>query len=66
LEKYPKSFPDESFPDMDAPSGAIDTLGELTTDAQGRLLVLGGYGRAAGWRVNKEVQKLIWDVNNNH
>jgi hypothetical protein len=65
LEKYPKSFPDDSFPHMDAPSGAIDTLGELTTDAQGRLLVLGGYGRAAGWRLNGQATPLVWDVNNN-
>jgi L-Lysine epsilon oxidase N-terminal/L-lysine epsilon oxidase C-terminal domain/Iron-containing redox enzyme len=51
LEQYPKSFPVDSFPKMDAPAGPIDTLGELATDAKGRLLVLGGYGRAASWRI---------------
>ena len=52
LERYPKSFPGDSFSDMDTPAGPIDTLGELLTDNSGRLLVVGGYGRAAGWRVN--------------
>lgn len=61
---YPKSFPNDSFPRMDMPSGPIDTLGELLTDAKGRLLVLGGYGRAAGWRLGGPVP-LNEDVNNN-
>ena len=47
LSDYPVKFPD--FDNMEFPSGPIDTLGELKTDAAGRLLVLGGYGRAAGW-----------------
>ncbi len=64
LKKYPKSFPGDSFKKMDAPSGAIDTLGELITDAKGRLLVLGGYGRAAGWRIQGAAAPLGGDVNN--
>ena len=57
LGTYPKSFPADSFsnpaqpgqPGLDCPAGPIDTLGELQTDEFGRLLVLGGYGRACGW-----------------
>ena len=48
LPDYPKSFPDESFPGrMYNPWGEIDTLGELRTDCDGRLIVTGGYGRAS-------------------
>ncbi len=65
LPKYPKSFPRDSFKNMDCPSGPIDTLGELITDAKGRLLVLGGYGKAAGWRINGIAPPLGDDVNNN-
>jgi L-Lysine epsilon oxidase N-terminal/L-lysine epsilon oxidase C-terminal domain/Iron-containing redox enzyme len=64
VKKYPKSFPSDSFSQMDAPCGAIDTLGELITDDKGRLLVLGGYGRAAGWRLGAPAP-LDDDVNNN-
>ena len=46
---YPKSFPDDSFPDLFCPTGNVETLGELQTDKQGRLLVLGGYGTACAW-----------------
>ena len=65
LDHYPKSFPADTFPQMDAPSGPIDTLGELRTDAEGRLLVLGGYGRAAGWKIGGAMPPLPHDVNNN-
>jgi len=64
LPQYPKSFPDDSFAQMDAPGGAIDTLGELLTDAKGRLLVLGGYGKAAGWHIDGQAPTLDSDVNN--
>lgn len=63
LKNYPKSFPTDSFPTMDAVSGPIDTLGELITDGDGRLLVVGGYGRAAGWTVDGALP-LDGDVNN--
>lgn len=46
LPDYPKSFPQDSFP-MYNPWGEIDTLGEMRVDAEGRLVVAGGYGRAA-------------------
>lgn len=64
IKDYPKSFPSDSFRFMDTPSGNIDTLGELRTDDKGRLLVLGGYGRAAGWRLTGPAP-LEDDVNNN-
>lgn len=65
LPAYPKSFPSDSFAQMDEPSGAIDTLGELRTDDKGRLLVLGGFGRAAAWRLGGQAAPLDDDVNNN-
>jgi hypothetical protein len=64
LPAYPKAFPADAFPSLDAPSGVIDTLGELITDAKGRLLVLGGYGRAVGWKINGSAP-VGEDVNNN-
>ena len=64
LPAYPKSFPSDSFRDLDTPSGDIDSLGELITDAKGRLLVLGGYGKAAGWPLKGQAPPLDDDVNN--
>lgn len=62
---YPKSFPDDAFPGMFCPRGPIDTLGQLHTDEYGRLLVAGGYGRAAGFRRRDGgVFPLAADVNN--
>lgn len=49
LDNYPKSFPDDSFHKLYTPRGPIDTLGHIETDAQGRLIVLGGFGRAVSW-----------------
>ncbi|HKJ02892.1 MAG TPA: LodA/GoxA family CTQ-dependent oxidase [Longimicrobiales bacterium] len=47
IDGYPSSFPDDHFEMLDG-LGTIDTLGEVTIEAgTGRLLVLGGYGRAA-------------------
>lgn len=46
---YPRSFPSMWFSPLLEPSGPIETLGELRTDQHGRLLVLGAYGRTAGW-----------------
>lgn len=43
---YPKSFPDDSFSRLYTPVGPIESLGDLRTDEQGRVLVLGGYGKA--------------------
>lgn len=65
LGNYPKSFPSDSF-NLYCPAGSIDTLGELRTDGQGRLLVLGGYGCACGWDVKPPDYKLPYDVNNDN
>lgn len=49
VPEYPKTFPGAIYPPpLLEPGGPIDTLGELRTDAEGRLLVLGGYGRTVG------------------
>lgn len=66
LDQYPKSFPDDAFPNLDSAAGPIDTLGALLTDAQGRLLVVGGYGRASGWAPQGGAALLTSDVNNDH
>ena len=51
LPDYPKSWPAKSFPDgLYSPTGEVDTLGHLETDPSGRLVVLGGYGRASAWK----------------
>lgn len=46
IASYPKSFPTDHF-QLYEPWGVIDTLGELHTDAKGRLIVAGGYGRTS-------------------
>jgi len=46
---YLKSFPAQHFAELYCPSGPIETLGALQTDAGGRLLVLAGPGRAVSW-----------------
>lgn len=62
---YPKSFPDDSFSKLYSPRGPIDTLGELKTDEQGRLLVLPGYGRACSWYASDNTPyPLSEDVDN--
>ena len=60
--RYPKSFPQG---ELFQPSGPIDTLGELTTDASGRLLVLPGKGRtAAVYDEYGDALPLTGDLNN--
>ena len=45
----PRNYKWGSFPEAKIDQGfEIDTLGEMLTDSQGRLLVLGGFGRAGG------------------
>jgi len=63
LDNYPQSFPADSFNDLNCPSGAIDTLGEIQTDAQGRLIFSGGYGKACSWGgadLNGDVNNDQW------
>lgn len=63
LPDYPKSFP--GFLGMLSPAGPINTLGHLETDQVGRLIVVGGYGRASGWKINGQAP-LTDSVNNDH
>jgi len=60
INNYPQSFPADSFSDLYCPNGDIDTLGEIQTDAQGRLIFSGGYGKACSWGG----ANLTGDVNN--
>jgi hypothetical protein len=64
---YPKSYPQQAFPDdpLFQPSGPLDSLGELTTDAKGHLLVLPGKGRTAAWHDEYgQPMPLTGDLNN--
>ena len=64
MPDYLKSFPSNDLGQLDCPSGPIDNLGEIQTDCFGRLLVLGGRGRAAAWKIAGK-SPLDDDVNNN-
>lgn len=64
MPDYPKSFPSDAFGALDCPSRRIDSLGELRTDEFGRLLVLGGRGRAVAWKPDGEQPLFEDDVNN--
>lgn len=60
--EYPKSFPSGQLYE---PMGPIETLGELCTDAEGRLLVLSGFGRTAAQIDEYGVPvQLVGDTNN--
>ncbi|SDT08316.1 LodA/GoxA family CTQ-dependent oxidase [Bradyrhizobium canariense] len=63
IPHYPKSFPCDELGQIESPSGLIDSLGELRTDSFGRLLVLGGRGRAVAWKIAGK-SPLDDDVNN--
>jgi hypothetical protein len=64
LPGYPKTFPGDHFHELVAAGGAIDTLGEIQTDEHGRLIFVGGYGRAAGWKIGGVEPPLEEAVNN--
>jgi len=54
LPGYPVSFPGDHFQQLFSPSGTpVQELGAIETDAQGRLIVLGGQGTACGWYQNE-------------
>lgn len=54
LPDYPVSFPADHFSQLYSPSGTpVQELGAIETDAQGRLIVLGGQGTATGWYQNE-------------
>lgn len=77
LGNYPKAFPSDLIGKLAPPPGeqpinqlfppgveVIDTLGTLTTDAQGRLLVAGGHGRANSFNPVGPVYGFTDAVNN--
>ena len=62
---YPKSFPRDSNSRLFEPSGPLNSLGELTTDEAGRLLVLPARGRtAAQYDEYGDPIPLTGDLNN--
>ncbi|UII21352.1 LodA/GoxA family CTQ-dependent oxidase [Fulvivirga ligni] len=68
VPNYPIQFPASSGSESDG-STPIDYLGELLTDEQGRLLVLGGHGLACGFNNEGQFdasQSLCADVDNNN
>lgn len=71
LPNYPKSFPASGGDSgrYDPASQSIDYLGEITTDEHGRLIVLGGFGKACGFDDQGNADpcaKLDKDVNNDN
>ncbi len=65
LPDYPVSFPSDHFQPLYSPSGTpVQELGAIETDAQGRLIVLGGQGTATGWYQDGQHFPLGDDVNN--
>lgn len=61
IPDYPQSFPGMNFPDISCPDQPISTLGEIATDASGRLLVLPAYGNACAFTADFPLDD---DVNN--
>ena len=62
---YPKSFPQGSNSRLFEPSGPLETLGELTTDHEGHLLVLPARGKtAAQYDEYGDPIPLTGDLNN--
>lgn len=70
LPNYAPSFPrGGEHTAADAPGSVIRSLGAITTEAGGRLLVLGGYGKACGFDRNGDyaaTAALKDDVNNDN
>lgn len=63
--QYPVSFPSTVNSRLFQPSGPLDSLGELRSDEQGRLLVLAGHGRtAAVYDEYGDPMPLTGDLNN--
>lgn len=48
LPDYPIRFPEDSNSELFEPAGALDTLGAMQTDEQGRLLLMASPGNAVG------------------
>ena len=66
IQDYPVSFPDDYFK-MFNPLGAINTLGQMTIEkTTGRLIVVGGYGRASGILENNKPPALNDAIDNDY
>ncbi|CAA0096805.1 L-lysine 6-oxidase [BD1-7 clade bacterium] len=64
---YPQQFPE--YPSDAESSATIDTLGSLRVDKSGRLIVLGGFGKASGFDENADYDpnaSLSESVNNDN
>jgi hypothetical protein len=69
LANYPKSFPASDCPADSLPNRAITTLGAISTENSGRLIVIGGYGMACGFDDNgaySSTASLKDNVNNDY
>lgn len=65
IEDYPTIFPQDYNEELFEPCGALDSLGELKVDDQGRLLVLTGKGNtAAVYDEYGDPMPLTGDLNN--
>jgi hypothetical protein len=67
LNNYPQSYP--ATENNTDPATCIDYLGEMFTESDGRLVVLGGFGKACGFDQNGNVDanaSLDKDVDNNN
>ncbi|MBO2601093.1 LodA/GoxA family CTQ-dependent oxidase [Shewanella algae] len=67
LPDYPQSYP--ATAGNDDPNTRIDYLGEIQTETNGRLVVLGGFGKACGFDQQGNADpnaKLDMDVDNNN
>ncbi len=62
---YPVAFPADTNTELFQPTGPLDSLGEIRTDPQGRLLVLAAKGRtAAQYDEYGDPTQLTGDLNN--
>ncbi len=64
LDNYPKTFPGDQGEQMYYPQKQLDSLGELRTDDQGRLIATGGFGRTAAYRRQGQPAELQHDTDN--
>jgi len=64
LKNYPKSFPASNDPD-----NQLNYLGEMLTEAKGRLVVVAGFGKASGFDAEANLDltaALDYDVDNDN
>lgn len=65
LPDYPKTFPGDGFSTLNPPGVMpIQTLGDLETEANGRLIVIAAYGRANSFSTDAPEYGFVNAVNN--